>query len=211
MKTIHFILFITIFAYFEYTVESKNKKAKKKATKSKNKGTPKGLDLKNHYGSANIGSPYGPTTDYADYVERNPDTYTPQRFAKTNHVADTLKFNPYPGYESKLNPHHIKSGDFKNIAPSASKVIDPEITGPKVHLQAEVEYPSNVKVPTFYGFKKEFKDIAAFDKLDGKIVHDKVLMNHPVYGYTDKVNISFSFKYRKNIELNFTAIFLFFR
>jgi len=194
MKTIKFLLIITIIAALQYSADSKNKKSKKKVSKSKSKNTPKGLDLKNHYGTPNVGSPYGPTTDYADHVERNPDVYTPQRFAKTNHVAEALQFKPYPGFESKFNPHHIKSGDFTNVAASASKVINAEITGPKVHLQAEVEYPSNVKIPTFYGFKKEFKNVSAYDRLEGKIVQDKVLMNHPVYGYEDKVN---------NILINF--------
>jgi len=187
MKTIYLILILTIIVLLGNTVNSKNKKAKKKNSKHKSKETPKGLDLKNHYGTANVGSPYGPTTDYADHVERNPDVYTPQRFAKNNNVADALKFRPYPGYENKLNPHQIKSGDFTNIAPSASQVVNPEITGPKVHMQAEVEYPSNVKVPTFYGFKKEFKNIAAYDRLEGKLMQDKVVMNHPIYGYDDKV------------------------
>jgi len=192
MKTINFILLITIFAILLFTIISKNKKSKKKLSKHKSKETPKGLDLKNHYGLANVGSPYGPTTDYADHVERNPDVYTPQRFAKNNNVADYLKFKPYPGYEKKLNPHQIKSGDFTNIAPSASSVINPEITGPKVQMQAEIEYPSNVKVPTFYGFKKEFKPISAYDRVEGKLFQDKVVMNHPVYGHTDKVNLILS-------------------
>lgn len=187
MKTSHLFLIITIIALLERAFISKSKKSKKKAHKSKGKQTPKGLDLKNHFGAPNVGSPYGPTTDYADHVERNPDVYTPQRFAKTNHVAEALKFHPYPGYENKLNPHHVRSGDFTNIASSASKIFTPEITGPKIHLQAEVEYPSNVKVPSFYGFKKEFKNISAYDRVEGKIVEDKVLMNHPVYGYQDKV------------------------
>ncbi len=187
MKTIHFLLVLTILAVLDHSVNSKSKKSKKKVNKHRSKETPKGLELKNHFGTPNVGSPYGPTTDYADHVERNPDVYSPQRFAKTNNVADALKFKPYPGYEHKFNPHHIKSGDFTNVAASASKIIDPEITGPKVHLQAEIEYPSNVKVPTFYGFKKDFKNISAYDRAEGRIIQDKVLMNHPVYGHEDRV------------------------
>ncbi len=190
MKTIYLFLILAIIALLNNSInaKAKSKNSNKKSRKSKvKKQTPKGLDLRNHYGTPNVGSQYGPAIDYSNHVESNPDVYTPQRFAKTNNVADELKFKPYPGYQLKLNPHKIKSGDFTNIAPSASSVINPEITGPKVHLQAEIEYPSNVKVPNFYGFKNEFKDVSAYDRLDNQIVEDRVLVNHPIYGYGDKV------------------------
>jgi hypothetical protein len=191
MKTIQLILLLTIFAILALSVTTKthkNKKITKKAHKSKQWNSPKALDLKNHFGTSPVESNYGPTNDYVDHVERNPDIYSPQKFAKNNNVDKFLDFKPYPGYEGKFNPHHIKSGDFKNIAPSASKVINPEITGPKIHMQSEMEYPSHVKVPSFYGFSKDLKEIHAYDKLEGRIIKDKVVMNHPIYGYKDKVN-----------------------
>ena len=198
MKTIQLILLLTIFAALALSVsakttkkkvtKSKAKKAKKTNSKSKKQfGSPKALDLKNHFGTSPVDSNYGPELNYANHVEINPEIYAPQQFAKNNNVDKYLDFKPYPGYEGKFNPHHIKSGDFKNIAPSASKVINPEITGPKIHTQAEMEYPSHVKVPSFYGFSKDLKDIHAYDKLEGRIIKDKVVMNHPVYGYKDKV------------------------
>jgi len=200
MKTIQSILILAIFATLALSIatktnknnktnKSKSKKIKKTKSKSKSKqfNSPKALDLKNHFGTSPVDSNYGPALNYVDHVERNPDIYAPQQFAKNNNVDKYLDFKPYPGYENRFNPHHIKSGDFKNIAPSASKVINPEITGPKIHVQAEMEYPSHVKVPSFYGFSKDMKDIHAYDKLEGRIIKDKVVMNHPVYGYKDKV------------------------
>lgn len=199
MKTIKFILLFTIIAILVINIVSKAKKAKSKSkkitkskkskTKSKQYNTPKSLDLKNHFGTSPVDSNYGPEQNYVDHVERNPDIYLPQKFAKNNNVDKYLEFKKYPGYEHRFNPHHIKSGDFQNIAPSASKVINPEITGPKIHIQAEMEYPSHTKVPSFYGFSKSHKEINAYDKLEGRIIKDKVVMNHPVYGYKDKVNL----------------------
>ena len=203
MKTIKSLLLLTIFAIILVNIISKTHKSKKttkttkskkvKNTKSKQFGSPKALDLKNHFGTSPVDSNYGPELNYANHVEINPEIYAPQQFAKNNNVDKYLDFKPYPGYEGKFNPHHIKSGDFKNIAPSASKVINPEITGPKIHTQAEMEYPSHVKVPSFYGFSKDLKDIHAYDKLEGRIIKDKVVMNHPVYGYKDKVNKKINF------------------
>jgi hypothetical protein len=196
MKTIKSILLLTIIAIILVNVITKTHK--KKVTKTKSKKTlksksrqfdsPKALDLKNHFGTSPVGSQYGPEQNYVDHVERNPEIYAPQQFAKNNNVEKYLDFKPYPGYEGKFNPHHIKSGDFKNIAPAASRVINPEIAGPKIHTQAEMEYPSHVKVPSFYGFSKGVKDIHAYDKLEGRIIKDKVVMNTPQYGYKDKVN-----------------------
>ena len=170
MKTTQILLLLTTFALLVFTITSKINKSQSESLSNNNikQNTPKGFDLKNHFGTPNVGSTYGPTTDYSNHVENNPDTYSPQRFAKTNQVAEGLKYHPSKGDDSKFNPHHVKAGDFTNIASSASKIINPEITGPKVHIQAEVEYPSNVKVPTFYGFKKEFKPVTAYDRLTGK-------------------------------------------
>jgi hypothetical protein len=155
---------------------------------SKIRHTPKAIDLSNHFGAPQIGSPYGPSTSYDDYVERNPDVFTPQRFTGNKNIEKALEFKPYPGWENKLNPHQVKSGDFTNVAPSASRVINPEITGPKLHLQAEISYPSHVKTPTFYGFKKEMVPVAAYDKVERRIIHDKVVINKPQYGWEDKVS-----------------------
>jgi hypothetical protein len=197
MKSIKLILLLTILAFVIVNIICKINKKKitkskshtKKIKKTNNKqNSPKALDLKNHFGTSSIDSKYGPENNYVDHVERNLDIYLPQKFAKNNNVDKYLEFKPYAGYEQKLNPHHIKSGDFTNIAPSASKLIDPEITGPKIHVQAEMEYPSHVRVPSFFGFKKDLKEVHAYDKLEGRIISDNVVMNHPVYGYKDKVN-----------------------
>ncbi len=171
------------------THKNKNHKGHKSHHKL-HKHTPKAIDLSNHFGAPEIGSPYGPTTSYEDFVERNPEVFTPQRFTGWKAVQKEMQFKPYPGWEDKLNPHFIKSGEFTNVAPAASKVIQPEITGPKLHVQAEVNYNAQVKMPTFYGFKKEYMPVTAYDKEDGRIVHDKVLVNKPQYGYEDKVNLN---------------------
>jgi hypothetical protein len=201
MKTIQSIIILAIFATMALSVSSiKNKKItkskKSKKSKKSNKAkcktgqnSPKAYDLKNHFGTSPFDSKYGPENNYVNHVENNLDTYLPQKFAKDNNVAKYLDFKPYTGYENKLNPHHIKSGDFTNIAPSAKDLVNPEITGPKIHVQAEMEYPSHVRVPTFFGFKKDLKEVHAYDKLEGRIISDNVVMNHPVYGYKDKVII----------------------
>jgi len=158
-------------------------------THKKTKYTPKAVDLDNHFGSPQIGSNYGPVNkDYENYVTRNPEVFTPQRFNGWKNVEKNLEFKPYPGYENKLNPHHIKSGDLTNVAPSASSLVNPQIAGPKLNIQAEINYPAHVKTPTFYGFRKELHPITAYDKVEGKIVHDNVLLSKPLYGWEDKVS-----------------------
>lgn len=161
-----------------------------KNRKNHNKAIPMGFDLKNHFGSYTVGdSPYGPKTSYEGYVETNPEVFTPQRYSKYKELKNYYKFQPYPGYEKRLNPFDVKSGEFTNIAPSAENIINPEYATPKMHIQSQLSYPAHVKVPTFYGFRKEMYPVSAYDKLEGRIIEDKIVLNKPVYGWEDKVNI----------------------
>lgn len=192
MKTKTMYKLILIIAVIGEALASKKSRKHKKHMSThkashKSKYTPKALDLNNHYGGSNVDSQYGPVTTYEEHVEKNPEVYAPHKYTAWKDVKKELEFKPYPGWENKFNPHQVKSGDFTNIAPSASKVIKPEITPPKMRIQAEVNYPSHVKVPTFYGFKKEYHPVSAYDKEEGKIIHDNVLLNVPQYGWEDKV------------------------
>ena len=144
------------------------------------KSAPQALKLKNHFGLSPVEHVYGPKTDnIAQYVEANPETFVPMMYNGNAGIKKALEFKPYPGYENKLNPHFIKSGDMTNLAPSASKIITPEIAGPKLEVKAEVTYPAIVSYPTFTGMKKEWHNVSAYNKQTGEIVHDKVLITKP--------------------------------
>jgi hypothetical protein len=99
----------------------------------KSKVTPQAIDLHNHFGAGTIGSPYGPKTDViAQYVAANPETFTPMKYAAGNaQIDEAMKFRKdgLPGYENMLVPHVVKSGEFTNMAPSASTIISPKLTG----------------------------------------------------------------------------------
>jgi hypothetical protein len=191
MKTIKKLILLTIaicLLTYGYTKSHKSHNSNKSKSHHKHKKyTPKAIDLNNHFGGPQIGSPYGPSASYDDYVERNPEIFTPQRYSAYKDIQNSLEFKPYPGWENKLNPHPIKSGDFTNVAPSATRIISPDIAKPKLHIQTELEYPSHVKIPTFYGFRKQMVPVHAYDKLEGKIIQDNVIINAPQYGYEDRV------------------------
>ncbi len=97
----------------------------------KSKDTPKAINLKNHFGAPTVGSPYGPHTDnVAEYVAANPETFTPMKYAAGNkQIDEAMKFRKdgLPGYEHMLVPHVIKAGEFTNMAPSASTIVNPKI------------------------------------------------------------------------------------
>jgi hypothetical protein len=203
MKTLPrmIILFITISLISHLVITKVNKSHKKIKSHNKNKHTPQSLDLDNHYGENRVGSHYGPPTQYSEYVEKNPEVFTPQRFNGWKNVDKALEFKPYPGWENKLNPHQVKSGDFTNVAPSANGIITPEITGPKLHVQSELNYPAHVKIPTFYGFRKEYHPVTVYDKAEGKIEHDNVLLSKPWYGWENKTE-NIKREYNQFINLN---------
>lgn len=144
------------------------------------KSSPQALNLKNHFGLPTVEHKYGPKTDnIAQYVEANPETFVPMMYSGNAAIKKSLEFKPYPGYETKLSPHQIKSGDMTNLAPSASRIISPEIAGPKLEVKSELHYPAVVGFPTFTGMKKEWHPVTAFNKATGQLVHDKVLISYP--------------------------------
>jgi len=121
-------------------------------------------------------------------VQANPDIFAPMLGQKNRQkILHANDFHPYPGYEEKMNPSALKAGEYTNIAPSASHEVNPEITGPKLHVAGQIEYPTAMKVPTFYGFKKEFHPVIAYDKMTGEIIEDNVLIKRPVYNYENRV------------------------
>lgn len=183
-----FLAVITVSLLMIMVVDNVNSK---KSTKGKR--TPKGMTLRNHYGTPNIASPYGPQGDgIAQYVQANPDTFAPMLGAKNRkklqHANDFLL---KPGYENMLNPGPVKAGEYTNIAPSATKEVNPEITGPKLEVDTEIEYPTAIKAPVFQGFAKELHPVIAYDKVTGEIIEDRALINRPVYNYENRVaNVS---------------------
>jgi hypothetical protein len=185
MKTIK-----TIFSIVLGVVLCSSAHSKKSRKHKKNKYTPKAYELRNHFGAPTVGSPYGPNTSYEEYVEANPEVFTPQIYGDRNKaIHKALEFHPYPGHEKKINPHFVKAGEMTNIAPSASTIISPEIANPKLHVQAQVNYPAHVKIPNFYGYKKELHPVTAYDTQDGRIIHEKVVLTKPVYGFEDSVRL----------------------
>jgi hypothetical protein len=159
---------------------------------------PQGLKLKDHFGLPTVENVYGPKTDnIAQYVEANPETFTPMRYTGNAGIKKSLQFKHYDGYEQKLTPHTIKSGDMTNLAPSASKIISPQIAGPKLQVNTKIQYPAIVGVPTFKGMKKEWHNVTAYNKVTGEIVHDKVLISKPLIVRQDGVT---------NIERDHTQV-----
>lgn len=94
---------------------------------------PNAAGLRNHFGAPSVENIYGPKTDnIAEYVAANPETFTPMKYAAGNkQIDDAMKFRKdgLPGYEHMLVPHVVKAGEFTNMAPSASTIINPEIAG----------------------------------------------------------------------------------
>jgi hypothetical protein len=142
--------------------------------------TPNGQDLKNHFGAPKEFNKYGPQENpYNQYIEANPDSFIP---LKTNNVMKIEK-------QLRDNQNVIKSGDFKNIAPSAQTVIKPEIAKPRLEIITDLNHPAVVQVPTIKSIKKDFHEVTAYNKETGQIVKDKVILSKPEIVLEPQVNI----------------------
>lgn len=98
------IIIVLLFCCLVSNILNKNKKKSK--SKSKSKYTPKGIDLRNHFGTPNIANQYGPQDDtIANYVGANHDSFVPTYYSKKlenwRHRND---YEHYNGMEDKLNP-----------------------------------------------------------------------------------------------------------
>ncbi len=145
----------------------------------KSEATPKANDLKNAFGAPTKMNNYGPQTNqYSQYIEANPDTFMPFKFDGNKKIESQMK----------QNENFIKSGDMTNIAPSANSIINPEISKPKLNINADVIYPVEVHVPTLKGINKVFHNVSAYNKETGQIVHDRVLVSKPEYTLEKHVN-----------------------
>jgi hypothetical protein len=186
MKILTKLIIILLICLAALINTSLTKKYKKKNNKSKL--TPQGFDLRNHYGAERLNSPYGPRDDQIKlHVERNAEEFFPM--TNIHNREKLLKANNYPtpSHYTGMNPSPLKAGKYTNIAPGAVHEINPEITGPKLHVSGDYEYPINAKVPTFLGMTNESKHVYAFDKLTGEIIDDNVLVRYPKMGYENRV------------------------
>ena len=197
MKNINLTIFICLIVVILLNVESKENMS------NTNLITPKGVGLKNHYGLPSVGSPYGATLHdvYTQVVEGNPDTYMPFKTDGRKNILKAAEYRPTQFSSGVLNPHFIRGGEFTNVAPSASKIIRPQIIGPKLKVSANVEYPSTVEVAVFKGMKKEYHDVTALDKKNNKIVHAKALINRPNYVRERKI-MTVSHPHEYEFDLN---------
>lgn len=181
-KKILFISLVLALSAFDLTILKKVKKT------HKNRETPRGLHLRNHYGADKLDSPYGPKDDQvSSYVERNSDNFFPFRNLDKREQLENANDYPARGSYPGLNPSPLKAGRYSNIAPSADHEINPEITGPKLEVTGDYQYPVNAKVPTFYGMSNENKHVLAYDKFTGDIFDDTVHVRQPKMGYENRV------------------------
>lgn len=150
--------------------------------------TPKGSDLKNHFGTHPLDQKYGPKNNMADLVETNIDLFSPVNAVEAKREELTKQFQykiTDPG--NKMNPTPLKSGAYTNIAPSASGEINPEIATPKLQVSGQIEYPASLQVPVYTGMQKNFHDVIAKDKTTGEIVEEKVVIQSPNYVTEERI------------------------
>lgn len=183
------VIFLTVANFLFFTAFS---------TFLRNSATPQGINLKNHFGLPTLESVYGPKGDnYAEYVKRNNDTFAAVNSTAKLAIERAIQFVPYKGQEKKLNPHYIKAGDFTNIAPSATTIITPQTADPKLEVRASIKSPVLLKLPTFYGLEKDWRDVKAYNKETGQIVNEKVLFEAPKIKYesrTANLNVMHNFQ-----------------
>jgi len=74
------------------------------------KQTPKGNDLKNHYGSEPVQDKYGPKASSGVNLRREG-------------AAPGQPVTPILNYESEINNSEVVAGDLTNTSPDASKII----------------------------------------------------------------------------------------
>jgi hypothetical protein len=182
MKTIINKLILLALIVLILIQSSSEKNANKKSKKQVRIGagdTPKAVDLSNHYGTRPIGGIYANQNQNAEYIESHVEDFLPQNNPPFKKAVKQLEFKPYPGYENKMNPSSVKSGEFTNVAAGANELVSPAIAEPKLRVDASVTYSAAAEVPTYRGMINEFKDVKIYDRETGKIENDRVSVSRP--------------------------------
>ena len=80
------------------------------------------------------------------------------------------------------------TGEMINIAPSAQKLISPEITAEKVQINSEIHHePKLISQPTLFGYNQQVHEISGFDPFSGQNIHKNIVVNTPDIGLTHQV------------------------
>jgi hypothetical protein len=102
-------------------------------------------------------------------------------------------------HNNNINHHHVTtqngfqdltvSGLGNNIAPSATKLINPQITEKKVQVNTEIYHkPEIISQPLLLGYHKQIHKVYSYDPFSGQILKKNVIVNTPKIGMTHKVN-----------------------
>jgi len=100
-------------------------------------------------------------------------------------------------HNQNVNHHHITQNGFQdltvsgmgnNIAPSATKLINPQITDKKVQVNTEIHHkPEIISQPTLLGYNKQIHKVSSYDPFSGQTLQKNVIVNAPKIGMTHKV------------------------
>jgi hypothetical protein len=150
--------------------------------------------LLNHYGGPVNPVLPGGINKYEQLIESNPDFFMPNKISSAaNKLRDALQFKPYPGMDKKMNPHFIKSG---KLPDNTERLINPQYADPKLSIQGEINMPTLFQRPVLERFEKAFVPVNAYDKKEGRIIQDHVVMNRPVYSLQNEVIYCFILGYQ---------------
>ena len=66
---------------------------------------------------------------------------------------------------------------------TATKIISPEITDPKIKIHTVISHPAVVTTPVLLGTKKEIHELERVNAVTGEVVAtDKIEINRPYLG-----------------------------
>jgi hypothetical protein len=200
------ILFtIIIFSCINNSNNKKLKSKHKSHSKLRHKQTPQGHQLLNHFNAHRFNNLYGPKEPQEyQYVQSNLLQMVPtlnySRIFDAENKYNRYKVTPESASHA-MNPTPYKSGSYRNIAPDYHHEINPAIVGPQLEVSGDIEYPVNIRTPTFLGKNKEYINVLAHDKVNGDVFEDKTLVESPKYGYQNRVvNLSRPFSHHYDLR-----------
>lgn len=103
----------------------------------------------------------------------------PSQSALSSYMESNKEMMTPPLPFSKASEIAAQSGS-TNVAPTATKLINPEIAEPKLTVETSSVYPVNAEVPSFYGFKNEIVNATLYDKEKGRVIQEPVVVNKPI-------------------------------
>ena len=137
--------------------------------------TPKADDLNNHFGKDPLKNEESLKATYGGLDLERSDS------KKGDKVSEISNYN------KEILSNKITSGALSNVSSDSTKIVNPELTFPKVIIQTELVHNAVVKTPVQIGVEIEKNNTSTLNRETKEVLVEKVTIEKPILAVLETV------------------------